>query len=367
MEKFTVQIEDNRCQPPYKRKLGVRTFGNFEVNIKQLAKTLELSISTVSRALNGYTDVNAQTRLRVQEAAATFGYQADAGARRLVRGSTDAIGMVYASSVDSLGNPQFADMTHGLSKCLETSRMDLLLAVAEDDHEVHIYDRLFKGGRVDAVVVPNTRVQDNRITYLQSKGHPFVAYGRTQSSADYSWVDFDNDHCSELAVEHLWALGHRSFAYVHADLELNYAFERHRGFQRAIATAGLQCPLSHVIGDVIDRRTGAQAVKQLLALPNFPTAIVVDNNLGGVGVLQGLMDAGLKVGHDVSVVVHGDIPVNFLNTGLLVTTVQQPTPRETGADLAALVLKVLSKPQDGPYHILKKSALVVGTTSGPAR
>jgi LacI family transcriptional regulator len=337
------------------------------VNIKQLAKTLELSISTVSRALNGYSDVNAQTRLRVQEAAATFGYHADAGARRLVLGSTDAIGMVYASSVDSLGNPQFADMTHGLSKHLETSRMDLLLAVAEDDHEVQIYDRLFKGGRVDAVVVPNTRVQDNRITYLQSKGHPFVAYGRTQSSADYSWVDFDNDHCSELAVAHLLSLGHRSFAYVHADLELNYAFERYRGFQHAMAAAGLQCPASYVIGDVIDRRSGSQAVKQLLALPSFPTAIVVDNNLGGVGVLQGLMDAGLKVGQDVSVVVHGDIPVDFLNTGLQVTTVQQPTPRETGADLAALVLKVLRKPKEGPYQILKKSALVVGATSGAVR
>ncbi len=335
------------------------------MNIKQLAKTLGLSISTVSRALNGYTDVNPQTRLRVQEAAATFGYQPDAGARRLVRGSTDAIGMVYASSVDSLGNPQFADMTHGLSKRLESSRMDLLLAVADDDHEVHIYDRLFRGGRVDAVIVPNTRVHDNRIAHLQSKGYPFVAYGRTQDCADYSWVDFDNDHCSKLAVEHLLALGHRNFAYVHAHLELSFAFQRHRGFQHALAQAGLQCSPDQVVGNVIDRRSGAEAVKQILALKPFPTAIVVDNNLGGIGVLQGLKDAGLKVGRDVSVVVHGDIPVDVLTTGLEVTTVKQLTPHDTGSALAEMVLQVLNKPQGGPYQILKKSVLVVGFTSGP--
>jgi LacI family transcriptional regulator len=345
--------------------LTLAFFWNLEVNIKQLAKTLELSISTVSRALNGYTDVNPQTRLRVQEAAATFGYQADAGARRLVRGSTDAIGMVYASSVDSLGNPQFADMTNGLSRRLEQGRMDFLLAVAQDDHEVHIYERLFKGGRVDAVVVPNTRVQDNRITYLQSKGHPFVAYGRTQDCTDYSWIDFDNDHCSQLAVEHLLALGHRSFAYVHADLELNYAFQRHRGFQQALKQAGLQCSPDHVVGNASDRRSGAEAVKQLLVLKPFPTAIVVDNNLGGVGVLQGLMDAGLKVGRDISVVVHGDIPVDILTTGLEVTSVKQPTPNDTGAALGEMVLKVLSRPEGGPYQILKKSVLVAGSTSGP--
>jgi LacI family transcriptional regulator len=335
------------------------------VNIKQLAKTLELSISTVSRALNGYTDVNPQTRLRVQQAATTYGYQPDAGARRLVRGSTDAIGMVYASSLDSLGNPQFSDMTSGLSQRLEQSKFDFLLAVAQDDHEVHIYDRLFKGGRVDAVVIPNTRVQDSRISYLQSKGHPFVAYGRTQDFSNYSWLDFDNDHCSQLAVDHLLALGHRNFAYVHSHLELNFAFQRHRGFQQTLSVAGLQCPASHVLGDVNDRRTGSQAVKQLLALKPFPTAIVVDNNLGGLGVLQGLMESGLKVGRDVSVVVHGDIPVDILTAGLRVTTVTQPTPSETGAALGDMVLKVLARPEGGPYQILKKSQLVVGATSGP--
>ncbi|MFY8044405.1 MAG: LacI family DNA-binding transcriptional regulator, partial [Rhodoferax sp.] len=83
------------------------------MNIKQLAKSLELSTSTVSRALNGYADVNPLTRERVQAAAKTLGYRPDAGARRLVRGSTDAIGLVYAASVDNLGNPQFVDMAGG--------------------------------------------------------------------------------------------------------------------------------------------------------------------------------------------------------------------------------------------------------------
>ena len=335
------------------------------MNIKELAKSLELSTSTVSRALNGYTDVNPLTRERVQVAAKELGYRPDAGARRLVRGSTDAIGLVYAASVDNLGNPQFVDMAGGLAQRLDESKFDFLLAVDQDDHEVEIYDRLFRGGRVDAVIVPNTRVKDNRIAFLQAKGYPFVAYGRTADSRKYSWFDFDNEQCSHLAVEHLLALGHTRFAYMHSPLELNFAAGRHKGFMHAVELAGLKCPPNHVIASVNDRRSGVKAIEKLLQSGAMPTAIVVDNNLGGVGVLQGLVDAGLQVGRDVSVVVHGDIPVDILMAGMQVTTVTQPTPAETGHSLGDMVLKVLDKPGSGPYQILRKGALVVGSTSGP--
>ena len=129
------------------------------MSIKQLAQALGLSTSTVSRALNGYTDVNALTRTRVQEMADAMGYRPDAGARRLVRGNTDAIGIVYSAAVENLGNPQFLDMADGLGERLEREHQDLLLAVAKNETELEIYERLFRGGRVDAVIVPNTRVQ----------------------------------------------------------------------------------------------------------------------------------------------------------------------------------------------------------------
>jgi len=337
------------------------------VSIKQLAKALSLSTSTVSRALNGYTDVNAQTRLRVQEMAQAMGYRPDAGARRLVRGKTDAIGIVYSAAVENLGNPQFLDMAGGLTERLEQDQLDLLLAVTKGDGELQIYERLFLGGRIDAVIVPNTRVQDRRIEFLLDKGYPFVAYGRTADCDAFSWFDFDNEQGSRLAVQHLVSLGHTRFAYVHAPLDLNFAFQRHRGFMGALQLAGLDCPPEYQVGGVTDRRGGLDSVARFLRLSPRPTAVVVDNNLGGVGVIRGLLNAGVVVGQDISVVVHGDIPNDSLLPGMQLTTVSQPTAHASGVTMAEMVLQVLRQADAAPVQILRQPELVLGSTTGPAR
>jgi len=310
--------------------------------------------------------VNAQTRLRVQEAAHALGYRPDAGARRLVRGSTDAIGIVYSAAVENLGNPQFLDMAGGLAERLEQQQFDLLLAVASNDQELRIYDRLFRGGRVDAVVIPNTHLQDSRIDYLLEKKYPFLGYGRTENCSDYSWFDFDNERGSVLAVEHLLRLGHTAIAYVHSSLALNFSYQRRQGFIAALNAAGLTCPPSYQVGPAADRRSGLEAVMKLLAQENPPTAIVVDNNLGGVGVLRGLLAAGIQVGKDISVVVQGEIPVDTLLDCADVTTVTQPTAYETGVKMADMVLRLLQAPNEGPYQMLKQPELVPGMTTGPA-
>ena len=334
------------------------------MNIKALAKELGLSTSTVSRALNGYQDVNEATRKRVEEAAKALGYRANAGARRLVRGSTEAVGIVYSAAVENLGNPQFLDMAGGLSERLHEQHFDLMLAVASDEQDLDIYDRLFRGGRVDAVVVPNTRVNDARVNFLLERGYPFLAYGRTGKSSGYSWFDFDNEAGSQLAVRHLVALGHQRIAYVHSPLLLNFASQRHQGFRAALQEAGLAFDPAWLAGPAVDRRSGREAVQTLMALPNPPTAIVVDNNLGGIGVLRGLLDMGLVLGKDISVVVHGVIPADSLLAGQDVTMVTQPTAQSTGLAMADLVLQVLRESERGPFQLLRQPELVIGQTTG---
>ena len=144
------------------------------------------------------------------------------------------------------------------------------------------------------------------------------------------------------------------------------AFQRHRGYVSTLQAAGVECPPGYCIGGVNDRRSGLNAVAQVLALSPRPTAVLVDNNLGGVGLIRGLMDAGLRVGQDISVVVHGDIPQDTLLTGLNVTTVTQPTPQTTGIALAEMVMQVLRDPESGPYQLLRQPALQLGSSSGPA-
>ncbi len=336
------------------------------MNLKALAKALGLSTSTVSRALNGYTDVNAQTRFRVQEMAQTMGYRPDAGARRLVRGKTDAIGIVYSAAVENLGNPLFLDMAGGLAERLEQDHFDLLLAVAKNESDLSVYDRLFRGGRVDAVIVPNTLVHDERINHLQAKAYPFIAYGRTQGANDFPWFDFDNEQGGWLAVDHLHELGHTRIAYVHAAMALNFAFQRHAGFMAAMQAHGLSCPADYQVGGVADKRGGFAAASQLLSLPRRPTAVVVDNNLAGIGVLRGLIDAGIHIGKDISVVVHGELPSESLLSDMAVTVVTQPTAHDSGVLMGEMVLQLLKGEAQEHMQVLRQSTLLVGSTTGPA-
>jgi LacI family transcriptional regulator len=338
------------------------------VDIKSLAASLGVSASTVSRALNGYTDVSEQTRARVMQRAKELNYQPDLGARRLVKGRADAVGVVYPVDSDSLGNCDFLQMISAFSKALDEAGVDLLLAAARETNELSTYQRLVNGRRVDGILVANTLVDDPRIDYLKSTGIPFVGYGRSGNRTDFPWLDFDNEAGEKLAVEKLAALGHRRIAYVHAPLSLNFAHQRYLGFLAGMQQAGLPVdPALCVLGSW-DRRSGYAAVQTLLRLPRKPTAIIVDTNVGGVGVIRGLMNEGVTLGRDISVIVDGGIPADsLLHDAATFAAIVQPTPELSGQTMARMLLEsIASKGKGAHQHVLVQPAFVEGKSIGPA-
>jgi LacI family transcriptional regulator len=338
------------------------------VDIKSLAASLGVSASTVSRALNGYTDVSEQTRARVMQRAKELNYQPDPGARRLVKGRADAVGVVYPVDSDSLGNCDFLQMISGFSKALEEAGFDLLLAAARETNELSTYQRLVHGKRVDGILVANTLVDDPRIDYLQSAGIPFVCYGRSSNRTDFSWLDFDNEAGEKLAVKKLAALGHQRIAYVHAPLSLNFAYQRHQGFLAGMQNAGLAVDPTLCILGSWDRRSGYAAVQTLLRLPHKPTAIIVDTNVGGIGVIRGLMNEGVALGKDISVIVDGGIPNDsLLHDAASFAAIVQPTPEQSGQTMAQMLLECInSKSTVPPRHVLVQPAFVEGQSLGQA-
>jgi LacI family transcriptional regulator len=336
------------------------------IDLKKLSARLGLSPTTVSRALNGYTDVSEATRARVVQMASELGYQPNLGARRLAMGRADAIGIVYPVDTDFLGNPAFLEMIAGVSDRLEAAGMDLLLAAAREQSELRTYERLVRGRRVDGLIVAHTRVVDPRIDYLMQSRMPFVAYGRTASPDDFAWFDFDNELGGELAVRHLALLGHKRIGYIHAPLTYNFAQQRYAGFVRGLQAAGLpNAPELMVVGSM-NRRGGYEACGHLLGLKRRPTAVVVDNNVGGIGVMRALLQAGVEIGRDVSVVVYGGMPVDTLLIGEEVAAIRQPTSYTTGTKIADMMLTLIEGGTLEQRHVLWQPEFVSGTSIGPA-
>ena len=335
-----------------------------KVNLKMLSESLGLSQTTVSRALNGYTDVAEATRRRVKEAAAAMGYQPDPLARRLATGRTDTIGMVFPFNATEFGDHRFGEVVAGLTEGLAKHNMDLSIIPTRPESELETYARMIDSRRVDAFIVGWTQVTDPRIALLQARGFPFLAYGRTETRKAYAWFDFDNEAGARMAVERLIALGHRRVAIIHAPLDYNFAAQRFAGYLAALAAAGIARDDSLVADARLSRLAGYDAMRTLLARPDPPTAVLIDNNLAGVGALRAVGDLTLQPGKDISLVVYDgvspDIPLPYQ-----VTWIEQGTGEGTGRKMAERVVAVLNGKPLGRIHHLAKPRLVAGETDGP--
>ena len=335
-----------------------------KVNLKTLAATLGLSQTTVSRALGGYSDVSATTRKRVTEAALRMGYQPDPLARRLATGRTDTVGMIFPFHATEFGDNRWGEVIAGLSEALGEHGMDLSIIPVLPEKELETYRRVIDGRRVDALIVSWTRVDDDRIKLLQKLGFPFLAYGRTTSRIPYPWFDFDNEAGAKAAVERLINFGHRRIGLIHAPLEYNFAAQRHAGFLAGLRAAGIELDETLVVASPLSRLSGYQAMVRLLDLPSPPTALLIDNNLVGIGALRAIGDRGMTPPGDISVIVYdgvsSDVPLPFS-----VTSVKQSTGAHSGRLLAGQVLAILAgKPVSEVQH-LGQPVITPGEPDGP--
>ncbi|MFT4257812.1 MAG: substrate-binding domain-containing protein [Pseudoxanthomonas sp.] len=335
------------------------------MSLKRIAQELGLSLTTVSRALNGYPEVAAATCAAVREAAARLNYQPNAAARGLALGRTNAVGLVFPVTPGDLGDSLFLQVAAAMSERFASENIDLLIVSAQPDAELAAYDRAIRARRVDAFVVARTRVRDARLELLLERGVPFVAYGRSDGlQAPYAWFDFDNALGARLASERLLGLGHRQLGYLGAPPEYNFAAQRYAGFEAVLHAAGL-LPAA-VLRKALDRASGFAAMQELLALPAPPSAVLVDNHLAGVGAMHAVLSAGMEPGRDISLIVHGGLDADSLIQHP-VTLVRPPTPTATGLALAELMLRRLGGEPVERLQVLRQPVLEIGASDGVAR
>ncbi len=152
------------------------------IGIRDLARHLDVSIGTVSRALNDRADVNPLTRQRVREAAAKLGYSPNQSGRSLRRGRTDLIAMIVPGGPgNTLINPVFLSVLDGLKRGLGERSLDLAIFLeGGSDDRLVVLRRVTERGLVDALIIADTERLDPRVDYLARLGKPFVAFGRTR-------------------------------------------------------------------------------------------------------------------------------------------------------------------------------------------
>ena len=319
------------------------------MTLKTLAQSLGLSITTVSRALDGYSDVAPGTRDRVKAAADAMGYRPNAAARRLRRGTTEVVMLVLPTLPGRFDEPLYIELMGAMGGLFASEGYDLtLLAAPPGVEELKTYRRIVEGRRADGLVVVRTRRDDARIHYLLQAGLPFVAMGRSDVPGTYPFVDGDGTAAFRDATRRLLALGHRRIAHVAAPSAFAFATYRRAGYEAAMAEAGLAPVCVEAPADEVGAHLAAL---DLLGRPTRPTAILASTDRMAFGVLRAAREHGLDVPRHLSVVGHDNVPAaGFADPPL--TTMELPLA-EAGARLAGMLLaRIGGEPADGMQDVL---------------
>lgn len=336
-----------------------------KTDLKTLAKSLGLSMTTVSRAINGYSDVSEKTRERVLIAAREMDYKPHPAARRLASGRSDAVGFVIPRGAGgAFSDPFYGELLAGIGARLDRDEVDLTVFAADQDaSEMRIYRRLVDRRRVDGVIVAFTRRHDERVDYLLSTDMPFVVFGRTETDQPYAWLDIDNLAGFRDATRHLLANGHRRVALVNYPTSLNFAHLRLTGYREALTEFGIAFDPSLVREGEMTEATGREHAASLLDMNDPPTAILCASYSAGTGVRLELRSRGLDTPRDLSLIVFVDSPSATPDPGLSV--LRQPI---SGCGIAAadMLTRLIAKEVEASaLHQLWAPEPAFGRSDGP--
>ncbi|TLU72067.1 LacI family DNA-binding transcriptional regulator [Lichenicoccus roseus] len=336
------------------------------MDIKALARHLDLSIGTVSRALNDRKDVRDATRLRVREAAAAMGYAPNHSGRALRRGRTNAIAFVLRPSVDSAshGDPFFMALFDGIQHALAGAGLDLIVLLPRrDEDQLAFLVRAVSRGLADGWLLSATTRHDERIPFLLERGVPFATLGRSLSGGAQSWIDLDFETMVTEAVRRLAARGHRRIAAIEPGSDINLGHVVEECWRNALVQAGLDPDPDLLVRVEPDEAGGHLAAGRLLDLPRPPTAAVLTGETTPIGVYRALRERGLTPGRNFAVIATGDAPAcRALSPALTRYTCSL---HDLGMALAASLLARLDPDADPePVQQLWPMRLVEGASDG---
>jgi len=339
------------------------------MTLKELSDLLGLSPTTVSRALNGYPEVNENTRARVQAAATKHGYRPNSRAKGLATGRSMVIGHVIpTSSRHEMVNPIFGDFVAGAARTYAENNYDMMFTHAPDTSIEESYRSLFTRGAVDGVVLQGPKVNEPRISVLSGMGVPFIVHGRsTGVDLPYDWIDVNNQRSFERATQFLIDLGHRRIALINGLEEMDFAQRRRNGYMSALEKAGITPDPTLLRSAGMTEIYGHQTACDMLKLDNPPTAILASSIISAIGVRRALEEHGLKMGRDISIIAHDD-ELSYMRNGqdVPIFTATRSSVRHAGVLAAEMLIERINAPNDPPKSLLLEAELVVGTSTGPA-
>lgn len=311
------------------------------ITIKDIARQLALSVSTVSRALAGDKNIRRETKEKVLEAARQLGYKPNPVATNLKYGRTNTVGVIVPEMV----TPFAAGVIHGIQRVLYAKGLKVIIAdSAEDPRREKENLQLMERFMVDGMIIGLCSYRENQEEYrrLQQAGMPMVFYDRIPRGLAAAEVVVDDYAKSFLLVEHLVRSGRRRIVHVEGPSGVYNSVERRRGYADALAKFRLPVDPELLVSAGLNFDDGAGAADRLLAKGICFDALFAFTDTVAIGAMNRLRERGLRIPQEVAV-------AGFSGTSLStivypeLTTIEPPL-LQMGETAAGLLLEKIEAP-----------------------
>jgi len=335
--------------------------------IIEVAAKANVAFSTVSRVLNGGY-ASPEVRARVEQAARELNYTPSPIARNLKTGRQGCIGVVVESSQCAW----FTQVLGGIEEALADKTVGALLGSLNlrGSYDSSTIERWIADRRIDGLIFARcTRREEGLVTQAREAQLPMVFIAPDENFAAGPVFVARNREAARMLTEHLIALGHRRFAFLGGPEKSVDAIERMGGLRDGLAAHQLEIDPAHVkFGETFPERGAVAYADQWLTVPRTvaPTAVVCGNDTLAIEFLRAILQRGVRVPDEVSVVGFDGVPEGALYWPGL-TTAKQPSQALGSAACRALMQMIDSPDPTAPVNVDLPAELIVRESSGPAK
>jgi LacI family transcriptional regulator len=311
------------------------------LNLKSLARHLDLSVTTVSRALRNGPEVRRETIERVKKAAEELGYVRDLGGLTLRTGLSYSICvLITAPPIGETADTGTIALLQGVHEVAADAGYSVT-AVPIDSRQdpIETLRGIIDGRRSDGLIFDYTEPMDARVRFLLERDFPFVTFGRTELFTPHCWFDVDDQDATYRSARYLIERGYKRICLLNPPPGLMFSQYRLRGYRRALAEAGLTIDPELIVEQELNARLMRATTARIMSIDNPPDSFIYANDVTVLGAMAGLRDIGRN-------------PADFGMVGCnatLLTEYIEPRPAsfyfpllEAGRRLAHLLLKRLA-------------------------
>lgn len=324
---------------------------------------MQISVSTVGRALSNDPRISSETRQRVVDVAQKMGYAPNRAAQMMRGVASNLVGLL----IPDIRNSFYATTAHALSKCLESGGFQLMLCETDDDRQTearHLRE-LASANAAGVIIVPSSKPLPDSVRILSSMPH--VQFLRKSPALGDHCFALDDAAGIGLAVKHLLDLGHERIGYIGGSPNLSTGKARLQGFREMLRGTRAETFAQEEVGPPSSMEVGQQALQRLLRMPLPPTAVVIGAVQITVGVLEEIHRCKISIPRDLSIVGFGD-DLGFRWWGPGLTTVSLPMAElATSCGLWFQHHLKRKDTEEGAYHSLSAARLVIRGSTFPAK